>query len=454
MTLRFIHLSDIHFGQEKQGSHYVNEDARAELLRDCRKMLEKGIVKGPATGVLITGDVAYAGTESEFKTAAIWLDELTAAVGCGRRSIQVIPGNHDVDLKALGHDGHLVQDQLRTQDPERVQAFLNQISSDENNILMRKLTDYRSFAGAYGSDFLGASQPISIKEYNLEGGKGIRIVGLCSVILSDRKDAVGNMFLGQSQYVVNRSESHEDVVMVHHPLHWYMDRGLAEPYLHNRARLLMTGHEHTPDFAVIRRHEDFEQTHIAAGATTPPSANAEYTFTYNWIEFSWSQLDGRSILNVEIYPRKWERLRTVFDTDYGRTGGQQSRRLALDCGPAPKAGAAGRQKSNLEPDISVKVVGDQASELTDMPETNPVPEQVINREDYETLRFLFWRYLDRTQRQRTLVEAGLLPSSGRSLPPAFERHAFEQAKDEATLRLIWDETMKHVPDNEKQENRF
>ena len=32
---RFVHLSDIHFGQEKSGDRPVHEDVRNELLRDC-----------------------------------------------------------------------------------------------------------------------------------------------------------------------------------------------------------------------------------------------------------------------------------------------------------------------------------------------------------------------------------------------------------------------------------
>ena len=35
-TIAFIHLSDIHFGQEKGGQLHINNDAKAQLIEDVQ----------------------------------------------------------------------------------------------------------------------------------------------------------------------------------------------------------------------------------------------------------------------------------------------------------------------------------------------------------------------------------------------------------------------------------
>ena len=101
---RFVHVSDIHFGQEKQnGTVVARDDVRAELLNDCRTRENK---LGPADSILVTGDVAFSGKKDEYTRAGKWLDELTKAVGCRGTSVFVVPGNHDVDLDEIGDGVH------------------------------------------------------------------------------------------------------------------------------------------------------------------------------------------------------------------------------------------------------------------------------------------------------------------------------------------------------------
>jgi len=83
-TLRFIHLSDIHFG--RPGSEAINKDVQEQLIRDCAAVQNAGIVSGPATAILVAGDVAYAGAEAEYRRAGDWIDDVADAAGCNPRS--------------------------------------------------------------------------------------------------------------------------------------------------------------------------------------------------------------------------------------------------------------------------------------------------------------------------------------------------------------------------------
>ena len=112
MTLRFVHVSDIHFGQEIGMALQGHEDVRRKLLADCRRLRTDGTIAGPATGILLTGDAAQSGKEDQFKLAADWIEKLTEDVGCKPRAVQVIPGNHDVDVSRLDHTGKMMQTAL------------------------------------------------------------------------------------------------------------------------------------------------------------------------------------------------------------------------------------------------------------------------------------------------------------------------------------------------------
>jgi hypothetical protein len=58
----FIHLSDIHFGQESDGGALkVNNDAKERLINDAAVEIEGLGTK--ASGVVVTGDIAFAGKE-------------------------------------------------------------------------------------------------------------------------------------------------------------------------------------------------------------------------------------------------------------------------------------------------------------------------------------------------------------------------------------------------------
>lgn len=99
-SYRFVHISDIHFGQDG-GTHGPHRDARNELLRDCATQNE---ALGPADGILVTGDIAFSGKHEQFARAGEWLDKLAEAAGCSpNTSVRVIPGNHDIDRSPIDY---------------------------------------------------------------------------------------------------------------------------------------------------------------------------------------------------------------------------------------------------------------------------------------------------------------------------------------------------------------
>ena len=55
MSIGFVHLSDIHFGQESGGSIWIHNDVKERLIEDVG-LAVKGLEAGRASGIIVTGD--------------------------------------------------------------------------------------------------------------------------------------------------------------------------------------------------------------------------------------------------------------------------------------------------------------------------------------------------------------------------------------------------------------
>lgn len=455
-VLRILHFSDIHFGQGKPGFWEPHDDVREEVLADLTRVLSDNVVGGRANLLLVTGDVAQKGAEAEFKRAAEWLEKVKDVACTSDVIVRTVPGNHDVNLQHLSEEGRQVQDALRAEPTvEKAYNYLASAGQQAEALLAPKLADYQSFAFAYGSDFPSFGQPSTVTTIELPGGKGIRLIGLCTVLVSDLTDDKGRMLLGRNQYSISRDPLYEDVVMMHHPTEWLKDRHEAEQYLRSRARILVTGHEHSPQMSVIERDNGFRQIELAAGALNPPGSEAGYGYCFNWIEMKWVPDGDEQLLSVTVFPRRWQPDRTAFTADYARLAGADRRQMSLSCGRRypvrPEAQPVPAQPSR---ELEAIESTDAPNPILQAADTDMLPPSV-NQEDYERLRFLFWNYVSKAERVEILIQLGLLTEHARKrLPSGFERMAFDAAGDQDGLHALWEATMPHVPESERDTNPF
>ena len=154
--LRFVHLSDIHFSNRVAKFGFdPDKELRSRVLDDISLM--KGRL-GPAIGVLVSGDVAYAGKRAEYEDAAKWLDRVCDAAGCDREEVRVCPGNHDID-QAVITENPLIQDgqdAVRSKENpyERGRALDQRLGQkDARALFYAPLAAYNDFAARYESSF-------------------------------------------------------------------------------------------------------------------------------------------------------------------------------------------------------------------------------------------------------------------------------------------------------------
>jgi metallophosphoesterase superfamily enzyme len=168
MVLRFLHLSDIHFGQEKDGTLITHKFVRDELVKDVKKLAGQ---RGPASRVIVTGDVAYSGKLDQYSQATAWLEKITSACGLGDTHVSTIPGNHDCDLAAISNQAKMIQAKFRTNDADQVRTDLNGIYQGCPWVLNHSpigsrcypppKSTVREFAMLVSQRFISLSKPIS-----------------------------------------------------------------------------------------------------------------------------------------------------------------------------------------------------------------------------------------------------------------------------------------------------
>jgi hypothetical protein len=180
----FVHISDIHFGQEKRsGEVVVNNDVKDRLVEDAARELKK-LGKYPASGILVTGDIAYGGKFQEYKDAGQWLDKLAAAIGCSKTAVHLVPGNHDVDRKEIGSGLELMLREVGEKGEPLLDKYLADVA--DRKLLYARFAAYIPFAEGYncpldGEGGLAGDKPVALGE-----GRSLRFIGL-NTALTARK---------------------------------------------------------------------------------------------------------------------------------------------------------------------------------------------------------------------------------------------------------------------------
>lgn len=112
MSTVFVHVSDIHFGQEKDDSVHIHGDVKQQLIADAKEVISK-LPGGSVQGILVTGDITQSGKWAEDEEAGRWLDMLAASIGVEIHRVQMVPGNHDLDRTKLSSAGRQILDHIR-----------------------------------------------------------------------------------------------------------------------------------------------------------------------------------------------------------------------------------------------------------------------------------------------------------------------------------------------------
>lgn len=397
----FVHLSDIHFGQEKRaGELIVNEDARNQLIEDAAYIVA-GLPKGKASGIILTGDIAYAGKIHEYKAAGKWLDDLASRVGCTAADIQMVPGNHDIDRDKIKGGTAIMLDAIRAGGEAILDSFL--VEEADRDVLYLRFEAYRHFADAYQCPLDCTGNNSAERTVDLVEGRTIRFVRLNSALICNKeRNEHGQLLLGAGQRVMTPMAGEELVVLTHHPLSWFADSAETTKFLRGRARVFISGHEHLAAVEVEKIEIGRDLMMLAAGATTPDKIDGGHTYTYNVIEFDWEEAEDA--LAVTLHPRIWNDNMKCFEAaDEGQ--GDRHRRTILGSPNFRRAARPPKQEivdknSDTEP-ARVEII---------LPAEDVASNKHVDETEYQNLHLRFFRDITNGERLRILVELGAVPA--------------------------------------------
>ena len=424
MSIGFVHLSDIHFGQESGGTVRIHDDVKEQLIDDVRCAV-RTLESGRAAGIIVTGDIAFGGRVCEYGAAAQWLDQVATAAGCAISDIQVVPGNHDIDRDEITPATKIMLDRIVAEGECELDRFL--ASDGDRDLLFRRFAAYRSFAEGYRCSLDTNAVPGEERVVKLSPERAIRFIRLNSALVCSKDDEKGDLLLGARQRVLKGRSGEELVVLSHHPLDWFQDFEDARLFIRSRARVFISGHEHRLSVEIEENDECGTLMMLAAGAAVPPESDCSINYCYNLIEFTCEAEED--VLCVHVRPRIWvDSLKRFGSDDVGLSGGSQ--RHILTC---TNWRSIHRENSMTDENAlgygNVDIVIDGSA--NDHP---PNSEEETLGDEYSLLLLRFFRDMPRYKRLKILVKLDAIPSDWTgTLSEALERRILDKLVDSGRI---------------------
>jgi hypothetical protein len=403
-----LHISDIHFKHGEVGEpDDPNRGLRDDVIQDVKHMRDR---LGPPGMILLSGDIAYAGRKDEYDFAYSWLEkELCPAAQCPIENVFVIPGNHDVDLKAEDGPGFkAARRDLRATAAGQIDNELRKWLRDPSSsgILFSPLENYnRYFAakllcaigpynvkGPDGEIVPNVSKPFVTRDIELNDRSILRLSGFNSVLVSDLSDAENSMLVDPAAAQITRDDGVAHLVMCHHPFGWIKNRGPFEDRMNGVVQLQLFGHEHTE-----RVEENKYFVRIRAGALQPERDAPNWKPGYNWIDVSTTETDGHRKLVVKVWVRGHEVDHFIAITDRNHN---EVRENTFDLPPWRRPEPAAGIGQNEREDVVLEVVP-QVLELPMVEPAKPatvrsVTTKIFRLKEHEQRRLIAKLKLDET----------------------------------------------------------
>lgn len=316
--IAFIHLSDIHFRKSSGNGADIDADLRNAILTDIKYNAKENLCN--VKGILIGGDIAFAGQREEYDIAKEFLKELASILEIDEKSIYCVPGNHDVNQQFVKNSKSILDAQSELDKSETLDladSLLEKYILDQAspNLLFKSIEEYNNFVAIYGCN-INSERPVWTEEFHLDNDMRLKICGMNSCIISSHKDhedsaVIRKMIIGQSQIPF-----YEDnviwVSLCHHPVEFWKFANEIQTKLDKRIDIQLYGHKHEQAIEA-----NSERLVISAGATHP-TRGKKWNPRYNWISFACirkeDDRDDRFVV-VKTYPRVLSKDRDKFEAD-------------------------------------------------------------------------------------------------------------------------------------------
>lgn len=262
--LRILLLSDIHFihCEDDENDYRSLETAFVEAMDEVRD--SDGL-----TQILICGDIANKGQESEYQTAEAFLKRVFEHLGCDEKQTQVyvVPGNHDINRNTNMATRLAWRPTLL--DPSKADDFIKNakhVELDTLKMIYSPFSAFHKFANAHSSldgiaeaIFLNAPN-FEFKSFRKEVELGvldnyiIKLHCINSALLCDKddvndprdmKEGEHKLFIPKSAYNPDTPSTTVNISMMHHPHAWFENETALRTEFDRKFKFQIYGHVHT-----------------------------------------------------------------------------------------------------------------------------------------------------------------------------------------------------------------
>lgn len=280
--MNLLHLSDIHFGRDKD-PRFEKEDFKnkEKILDDLIQAMNAISPEDKPDHILVTGDIAWKGKKQEFDEALDWFRKLLDAMNLSGKDISICVGNHDIN-----RDAYVKCDELNEYDI----GTIDELYTYENTHRFEPLIfHYNEFCEQLGivpysyidNGSLEYSYSIGYKDIVRKNNEKLRIVSFNTSMLSRIKCIKSDkMWLGLNQiktlidYGVIPEDSSYTIALFHHAERFlspnetceYDGRLASLPLLRKKVDLCLCGHTETGGIPVLMTQEGGGKL-LTAGAT-------------------------------------------------------------------------------------------------------------------------------------------------------------------------------------------
>lgn len=341
MSLRWLHLSDIH--------EAVRDGVNRVRMYD--QILAEVELRDRPDVVFLTGDVAFAGEESEYHSLErSFIEPLKALVGADC-PLFVVPGNHDLDRRRAVPPRSWIN---LERERHTFQAVDANGRLKRRDVLMPRFTAYADFderVSAWSTRWLESDAGAAVWTGDINGHR-IGVVGLNTAWLCQDDEDWGRISPGR--YMVERAldeaAQHKPDLLIalgHHPLeafaveHAPEDGARIRRRLQQRNALYLHGHLHRTGSDQTGAGSRSALTVQAPSAFQAHDGGDRWRNGLLWVDVDFAE--GRLILE----PRRWneELLEYTLDTDIfyadQRIEGREA--YGLDLPSRSSSGAAERK---------------------------------------------------------------------------------------------------------------
>ena len=338
--LSFIHLSDIHFMKNSGDSFDVDEDLRNEIIYDITHCLPRYI--DHIDGVLVCGDIAFSGKQSEYDIATKFLEEMCSKADIDDSKIFCVPGNHDVDQEITKNSECLQYLQQKLENSPNITECDRNVakifrSECDAQTLYSPISCYNELFAAKYSCSLAPNKLTWSQELEINPKYKLRLWGINSTIISSHRDhqqdGSEKKMLVCNTLVPARRDNTIFMSLCHHPPECWNDPGnLIKTKMDERVAIQLYGHKHM-------QHVEFSEKTLVlkSGATHPSRFEEDWIPRYNWITLDIKNINSLDYLCIQIYPRVLNKQQTSFVSENSGEGVNEYKEYKIKLSKEPDA---------------------------------------------------------------------------------------------------------------------